>query len=100
MKRNKFIVTLLLFCMVAGILGFAFEFSRAVSQKETANMEFARDTGYKQGCVETYHSLGMISDSDYNSYLEASDKYDKEPSKKNLENSSELVNRLLRSLAM
>lgn len=95
MKRTEFIKTLLLYCMIGC---FAFSFGFAVGQKETSNVEIARDTGYKQGCVESYHALGMISDDDYNSYLEVSDKYEKEPNSKNLENLSELVNRLLMDL--
>ena len=98
MNKSSLLVAIIITLMIcaSGGIGYAY----GVSQRETANMEFARDTGYKQGCVESYHELGMISDSDYNSYLEASDKYDNEPSKKNLENLSELVNRLLSDLAM
>ena len=58
--------------MIGGTIGYSYG---KVSQKETVTMEFARDTGYKQSCVELSYALGMLSDKDYNSYLEASDKY-------------------------
>lgn len=94
------IITLML-CTIGGIGGYAYgKHENSFSQKETETMEFARDIGYKQSCVELSYSLGMLSDDDYNSYLEASDKYEKDPNSKNLENLSELVNRLLIDLPM
>ena len=97
MKRTEFIKTLLLYCVIGC---FAFSFGFAAGQKETSNVEIARDTGYKQSCVELSYALGMLSDNDYNSYLEVADKYDNEPNEKNLEELSKLVNRLLRDLPM
>ena len=63
-------------------------------------MEYARDTGYKQSCVELAYYLGMISDNDYQKYLDMSEKYNKNPNARNLKDLSELVNQLIKDLPM
>ena len=63
-------------------------------------MEYARDTGYKQSCVELAYYLGMISDNDYQKYLDMSEKYTKNPNARNLKDLSELVNQLIKDLPM
>ena len=104
MKKTALLTTIvivLLFCLIGGIIGYSYgKHKNSVSQKTTEAMEFARDTGYKQSCVELAYALGMLSDEDYNSYLEASDKYDNEPNEKTLEELSKLVNRLIMGLPM
>lgn len=94
----KFILTLLIFSMIGGCIGFKLGHVSHKDVIEEQKMEFARDTGYKQSCVEISYALGLLSDADYTSYIEASDKYNKEPNNKNLKNLSKLVNHLLKNL--
>ena len=73
---------------------------QAIETYNSEQMEYARDTGYKQSCVEIAYYFSMISDIDYQKYLDISEKYTENPNAQTLKKLSELVNKLIKDLPM